>query len=121
MPPRVWPHLIIAVLAAILVGLGLLSHDDPYLQGVSTIYDGERRCWSVSGEVVYPSIGTLNFPGGKAKLMERIVPFSLTIPDASARNSIGSNVHQLATAATEGRPGRRNINVPALEGGWLVC
>jgi hypothetical protein len=124
MPPRAWPHLMIAVLAAILLGLATLSYEDPHLQNVRTIHDEERQCWSVSGDLVYPSSGTLSYPGGKAKLVERIVPFSFLFFESSATNPTGSDsdvVLQLAIAASAGKSGRRNLNGPALAGGWLVC
>ena len=121
MSRRVWPHLIIAVIATIFVGLGVLLQGDPYLRGTGASYDPDRQCWDVTGEVVYPSMGTLNYPGGQAKVMERVVPFALKIPDSSGKLSFEGNALPLAIAETQGKSGHRNLNVLALEGGWVVC
>src|SRR5579864_3811300 len=121
MPARVWRHLIFAFIAALFVGLGLFNQVDPQLRVRSTIYDTPHHSWNVAGEVAYPSAGTLNYPGGQAKVMERVVPFALTIPDSSASISYEEKVLPLAIAATKDKPGHRKLNVLALEGSWIIC
>ena len=121
MTPRVWTHLIIVVVATLCLCLGMLNEGEPYFRSSSAQYDGTRRAWDVSGEVAYPSAGTLTYPGGKAKVMERVVPFAITIPDPAGKLSIQGQALPLAVAATKGIPGRRDLNVFAFGGGWLVC
>src|SRR5689334_15120723 len=121
MTPRVRTHLIIITIAAMFVGLGLVNPGDPYLRGTSANYDETLKSWTVSGELVYPSSATLNFPGGHVQVMERVVPFALAIPDSSGKVSYGERILPLAIAASKGTAGHRNLNVPALAGGWLVC
>lgn len=121
MTPRVWTHLIIVVIATLFLCLGLLHEGAPYLRTSSATYDSTRRAWDVSGEVGYPSAGTLHYPGGQATVMERAVPFAITIPDPSGKLSSPEQVLPLAITATKGMPGRRNLNLFAFAGGWLVC